>query len=119
VSPPPATLIRVPACVSSATFFATATVPRSKGGVSKAPSGPFHTRVCASSRYGSDNRVFRQDHTAVMLVRQIPDLARTPSHILLARRAADFPTLADYKAQQIELGRHLRASRRARSTATT
>src|SRR5437879_701092 len=49
VSPPPATLINFPAPVNSAAFFASATVARSKGGVSNAPTGPFHTSVRLAS----------------------------------------------------------------------
>src|SRR5436305_426808 len=50
VSPPPATLSNLPAWVNSAAFFASATVARSKGGVSKAPTGPFHTKVRLASK---------------------------------------------------------------------
>src|SRR5688500_3380636 len=45
VSPPPATDTRLPSWVSAAAVFASATVAWSNGGVSNAPSGPFHTRV--------------------------------------------------------------------------
>src|SRR4029079_8241936 len=45
VSPPPATETSEPSLVSAAAVFASATVAASNGGVSNAPSGPFHTRV--------------------------------------------------------------------------
>ena len=45
VSPPPAKLTSFFASVSSATASATATVPVSNGSTSKAPNGPFQTRV--------------------------------------------------------------------------
>jgi len=77
---------------------------------------------------GSDNHIFGQYHTAVLPARQSQSLARTVGHVALAQRAADFPALstekcirhcagddedidlADEKAQQIELGRDLRAA---------
>src|SRR3546814_11057979 len=45
VSPPPATEVSEPSRVSAAAVLASATVAVSKGGVSNAPSGPFHTKV--------------------------------------------------------------------------
>src|SRR3954449_23931 len=45
VSPPPATDTSEPSLVSAAAVFASATVAVSNGGISNAPSGPFHTRV--------------------------------------------------------------------------
>jgi len=45
VSPPPATDSSLPAAVCAATAWASATVPVSNGLISKAPSGPFQTRV--------------------------------------------------------------------------
>ena len=56
VSPPPATLRSFPARVSSPIFFATATVPRSKGGVSKAPSGPFQYEGARLLEHSGDTR---------------------------------------------------------------
>src|SRR3546814_14804667 len=54
MSPPPATDTREPSLVSAAAVFANATVAVSKGGVSKAPRGPFHTSVLQVLRT-SDN----------------------------------------------------------------
>src|SRR5215469_9989158 len=45
VSPPPAKLTSFPAAVSSAAASATSIVPLSNGSCSKAPNGPFQTRV--------------------------------------------------------------------------
>src|SRR3546814_3022728 len=45
VSPPPATEVSPPSLVSAAAVFASATVALSKGAISNAPSGPFHTNV--------------------------------------------------------------------------
>src|SRR5690606_15576110 len=50
VSPSPATERKAPVRVKPATVRAIAGVPRSKGVVSKAPSGPFHTSVRAPAR---------------------------------------------------------------------
>ena len=50
VSPPPATLRSAPCSVADATAFASATVAASKGGVSNAPTGPFHTTVRSAGR---------------------------------------------------------------------
>src|SRR5689334_16677949 len=65
VSPPPATDSKALALVSAAASFATATVARSNGGVSKAPSGPFQTSVLqrfisatiASTVFGPTSRI--------------------------------------------------------------
>src|SRR3546814_111005 len=45
VSPPPATATSFPVLASPAAQRATSMVPLSKGGISKTPRGPFHTRV--------------------------------------------------------------------------
>ena len=50
VSPPPATLTSLPASVSPATSRASANVPSPNGGVSNAPSGPFHSTVRTVAR---------------------------------------------------------------------
>jgi hypothetical protein len=66
VSPPPATETRLPSCVSAAAVLASATVAASNGGVSNAPSGPFHTRVrqflMASASASSRRRPNIKDH---------------------------------------------------------
>ena len=73
VSPPPATLRSAPFPVASATALANAVVATSKGGVSKAPSGPFHTtvrqsprcRINAATVTGPTSRIIASPGTAV------------------------------------------------------
>src|SRR3954447_19335596 len=75
VSPPPATESSEPSLVSAAAVLASATVAASNGGVSNAPSGPFHTSVrqvlstsaSASTAAGPMSRIISSGATSCTL----------------------------------------------------
>src|SRR3546814_18448991 len=85
MSPPPATDTREPSLVSAAAVFANATVAVSKGGVSTAPRGPFHTSVLqalrtsanASTAAAPTSRIISSAATSCTLTVRIGGLGRT------------------------------------------
>src|SRR5580658_9347272 len=68
VSPPPAKLTSLPAAVSSAAASATSTVPLSNGSYSKAPNGPFQTKVLARARTEMTYSIVRGPMSRIMSV---------------------------------------------------
>src|SRR3546814_4658354 len=83
----PATDTREPSLVSSAAVFANATVAVSKGGVSKAPRGPFHTSVLqvlrtsdnASTAAGPTSRIISSAATSCTLTVRVGGLGANRS----------------------------------------
>ena len=84
MSPPPATEVSPPDLVSAAAVLASAIVAVSKGGVSNAPSGPFHTSVrqvlsasaSASVAAGPMSRIISSAATSWTLTVRVGGLAR-------------------------------------------
>ena len=77
VSPPPAKLTSFFASVSSATASATSTVPVSNGSTSKAPNGPFQTRVLERASTEMTCSMLRGPMSKIMSVEPTSSTATT------------------------------------------